>query len=229
MTRIEEDANLRTAFASLAGTAPAAPSTGSCPEPERIYDAVRGKLLPGEVREVVEHVAVCPDCAEAWRLAAAFEEETGAAAPRTAVARPFPRLVAVAASVLVALLAVGVWWTAYRAPEEAPVYRAAGDAEIVSLLPRGEALDRAEPVLRWQVAAPGAPPGAPDGTTYDVLVTTADLDSVAEASELAEARFELPADELADLPAGTELLWRVVATTPEGRRFTSPTFVTPLG
>jgi anti-sigma factor RsiW len=224
MTRIEDDATLRRAFASLAGTA-STEAPGSCPEPERIYDAVRGKLPPGELREVVEHLADCPACAEAWRLAAAFEEEAGAAVPATMAARPFPRLVAVAASVLVALLAVGVWWTAYRAPEEVPVYRAAGDAEIVSLLPDGQALDREHPVLRWQVA----PPGAPDGTTYDVLVTTADLEAVAEASELEEPRFELPADALEDLPAGTELLWRVVATTPEGRRFTSPTFVTPLG
>jgi hypothetical protein len=224
MTRIEDDATLHAAFASLAGTAPEA-APGSCPAPERIYDAVRGKLPPGELREVVEHLADCPACAEAWRLAAAFEEEAGAAVPATMAARPFPRLVAVAASVLVALLAVGVWWTAYRAPEQAPVYRAAGESEIVSLLPPGEALDRSAPVLRWQVA----PPGAPDGTTYDVLVTTyPDLVAVADASELEEARWELPAEALADLPAGTELAWTVEATTPEGRRFTSPTFVTPL-
>lgn len=221
MTGIEDEATLRRAFESLAGTAPAA-APDTCPEPGLIYEAVSGKLPPGELRDVVEHVATCPECAEAWRLAAAFEEEAGAAIPAPA-ARPFPRLVAVAATVFVALLAVGVWWTSSRAPE-APVFRAAGEGEIVSLLPEGRALDRSEPVLRWEVA----PPGAPEGMTYDVVVTTADLDAVAEASELVEPRYELPAEALANLPAGTELLWRVEGTTPEGRRITSPTFVTPL-
>lgn len=221
MNGIEDEATLRRAFASLAGTAPAA-TPGTCPEPERIYDAVRGELPPDELRRIVEHLADCPDCAEAWRLAAAFEEEGGVPAP-AASPQPFPRLVAVAATVLVAVLAAGLWWTTVQTPE-APVYRAAGDAAVVSLLSEGEPLDRDEPVLRWEVA----PPGAPEGTTYDVLVTTADLDLVSEASELAEARYEIPAEALAGLPSGAELLWRVEAVTPEGRRIASPTFVTQI-
>lgn len=221
MTGIEDTGTLRRAFASLAGTAPAE-TVETCPEPDRIFDAVRGKLPPDELRRMVEHLAECPDCAEAWRLAAAFEEEAGAPAPAVST-RPLPRLVAVAATALVALLGVGLWRTTVRTPE-APVYRAAGDAAVVSLLTEGEPLDRDEPVLRWEVA----PPGAPEGTTYDVLVTTADLDLVSEASELVENRYEIPAEGLEDLPEGAELLWRVEATTPEGQHLTSPTFVTRL-
>lgn len=224
MSRIEDDATLRRAFSSLAAT-PEAAEHAACPEPERIYDAVRGKLPPAELRAMVAHLAECPACAEAWRLAAAFEEEAGAAvgaAPAVA-RRPFPRLVAVAAAAVLALVAAGMWWTSVRAPE-APVYRAAGDAEIVSLLPEGEPLDRDAPVLRWQVA----PPGAPEGTVYAVLVSTESLEVVAEATELEEARFEIPAEALESLPAGAELLWRIEATTPEGHRFTSPTFLTSI-
>lgn len=221
MNDFEDEVTLRRAFASLA-EAPPSTAQAAHPEAERIYDAVRGKLPPDELRDLVEHLGECPECAEAWRLATAFEEEVGAAAPAVAP-RVFPRLVAVAATALVALLGMGLWWTTFRAPE-APVYRAAGEAEIVSLLAEDEPLDREEPVLRWQVAEPGAP----EGTTYDVLVTTGDLTLVSEASGLAEASYEMPAEALADLEAGTELLWQVEATTPEGRRITSPTFITPI-
>lgn len=222
MNEIEDDAQLKRAFSSLAGTTP--PGTPEThPSPERIYDAVRGKLPPAELRAIVEHLAECPDCAEEWRLAVAFEEEGGASAPAVPSQRGFPRLVAVAATVLVALLGVGLWWTTFRAPE-APVYRAAGDAEIVSLLAEGDPLDRDEPVLRWEVAEPEAA----DGTTYDLLVTTADLEMVAEASDLPEPRYEIPSEALAELPPGTGLLWRVEALSPDGSRVTSPTFVTPI-
>lgn len=224
MNGIEHDSTLREAFQARTGGPP--PGT-ACPDPGRIYDAARGALPPGETREIVEHLAVCPDCAEAWRLAAAFEEEAGATeepAPVTIRAPWRPRLLPVAATLVAAALAAGLWWSVITVPDEPPVYRAAGEAEIVSLLPEGEPLSREEPVLRWEVAEPGAP----EGTTYDVLVSTAELELVAEASDLEEARYEIPAGAVADLPAGTELLWRIEATTPEGRRITSPTFVRTL-
>jgi len=224
MNGIEHDSTLREAFQARTGGPP--PGT-ACPDPGRIYDAARGVLPSGATREVVEHVALCPDCAEAWRLAAAFEEEAGAGEePAPVTARPAwrPRLVAVAATLVAAALAAGLWWSVVTVPEQAPVYRAAGEAEIVSLLPEGEPLDRDAPVLRWQFV----PEAAPEGTTYDLLVSTDALEPVAEATELDERRYELPQEALTDLPPGAQLLWRVEATTPDGRRITSPTIVTPI-
>lgn len=224
MNGIEHDSTLREAFQARTGGPP--PGT-ACPDPGRIYDAARGALLPGETREVVEHLALCPDCAEAWRLAVAFEEEAGAAEePAPVTARPAwrPRLVAVAATLVAAALAAGLWWSVVTVPEQAPIYRAAGEAEIVSLLPEGQPLDREAPVLRWRLE----PEAVPEGTTYDVLVSTEALEPVAEATELEEPRYELLEEALADLTAGARLLWRVEATTPDGRRISSPTFVTPV-
>lgn len=224
MNGIEHDSTLREAFQARTGGPP--PGT-TCPDPARIYDAARGALPPGETREVVEHLAVCPECAEAWRLAAAFEEEAGVAdEPAPVVTRSIwrPRLVAAAATLLAAALAAGLWWSVVTVPEQAPVYRAAGEAEIVSLLPEGEPLDREQPVLLWRLG----PEAVPEGTTYDLQVSTAALEPVAEASELEEPRYQLPKEALADLPAGAQLLWRVEARTPDGRRIASPTFVTPI-
>jgi hypothetical protein len=181
------------------------------------------------VREVVEHLAVCPECAEAWRLAAALEEEARAAGEEAAF-RGVPRQpwylqpLRVAATLALALVAVAVVWNVVQAPEEAPVWRGDGELEIRSLLPEGEALPREEAELRWTPV----PAGDPEGTTYDLLVSTADLVSVAEADGLEEARYTLPADALEGLPPGTKLLWRVEARLEDGRTVRSPTFTTPV-
>lgn len=223
---IEDDAALREAFAARTGPGPGGP--GACPAPERIYDAARGALPPGEVREVVEHMALCAECAEAWRLAAALEEEAragGAVAAPAAARRPwYLQPVRVAATVALALVAVAVVWTEVQAPEEEPVFRG-GELEIRSLLPEGEALPREEAVLRWTPV----PEEDPGGTTYDVRVTTQDVFvAVADVEGLEEPRYEIPAGALEALVAGTELLWRVEAHLEDGRSVASPTFTTPL-
>jgi hypothetical protein len=225
---IDDDAALREAFAARTGPGPGGP--GACPAPERIYDAARGALPPGDVREVVEHLAVCPECAEAWRLAAALEEEARAAgkeaAFRPASRRPwYLQPVRVAATVALALVAVAVVWTVVQAPEEAPVWRDAGALAVRSLLPEGEALPREEAVLRWTPV----PEGDPKGTTYDLRVTTEDVFTlVAEAEGLEESSYRIPPEALRDVPSGTELLWRVEARLEDGRSVASPTFTTPV-
>src|SRR5689334_24928550 len=86
MMKDDELSRLRTAFTA---PVPAAWSPESCPEPDRIWEAVRGELPPDEIREIVDHVAVCASCAEDWRIAAEFERESQSQ-EREAVVRPFP-------------------------------------------------------------------------------------------------------------------------------------------
>jgi hypothetical protein len=226
-------ATLRDGFAALACEPEAETgTTGDHPEPDTIYAAVHGELSPGALRDVVEHIAACPRCAEEWRLAMAFAEEAeeaeGAESPRRAAAPPRPalRLVPIAAALVVAVLAAGVWLTVGQSPEQtAPVYREAPSAgDIVSLLPEGVPLDREEPVLRWRLGEEGAP----EGTTYDVLVgTRSTLEPVAEGYDLTEAELRIPAQALASLGTDEELAWRVEATLPDGSVVSSG-FVTPL-
>lgn len=235
-TTLDDDTTLREAFAARTGRAPEDPE--GCPAPERIYAAARGELPPGEVRDVVEHLAACPECAEAWRLAVALEEEAeevgaGEGAFRPA-AHPSPgrpwylQPLRVAATVALAVVAVGVVWTVLQAPEEEPVYRAAGEPEITSLLPEGEPLPREEAVLRWGLVSGRAPEEDPEGTTYDLLVSTEALEPVAEADALEEARYRLPPEALKELPVGAHLLWRVEAHLADGRTVRSPTFTTAI-
>lgn len=222
MTTTEEDTALRQAFAAGAG----APATEGCPDPDRIYAAVRGRLPADETRDLVDHVAVCPECAEAWRLAVAFEEEAASggesAAPGKRGSHPArPAWWATAAAVLVAVVAAGVWWSTGPGAGEAPVYRAGGEEEIRSLVLEDDPLPREDAVLRWTAV----PEGGSEETTYDILVSTEDLDPVAEASELQEPRYRIAPDTLEGVPSGADLLWRVEARLPGGRRVASPTFV----
>ena len=168
----QEIARLREAFAADCDEpAPGSvPSSGEapCPAPERIWDALDGALGPEELREVVDHVAVCPACAEEWRLAAAFRDELSDEAagaeesdppePADLAAARGRRLqvrswLAAAAVAVLALGVGGVWWSTSRpgAPgtTKAPVYRQGTEQTIESLLPEDRPLPRDQAVLRW--------------------------------------------------------------------------------
>lgn len=227
MRTTEDDSSLREAFA----VEPGGPAPERCPPPDRIYGAVRGELPADEIRDLVDHLADCPHCAEAWRLAVAFEEEAAAEGEARALGgrAAHPARSAwwpAAAAVLVAALAAGVWWSLGpgAGPGDEPVYRGDGAPEIRSLLPEGEPLDRHAPMLRWTPV----PEGNPEGTVYDLTATTEALQPVAEVEGLSEPEFPLPAEALDELPSGARLLWRVEAHLTDGGTVRSPTFSTPV-
>lgn len=214
MMKDDEVSRLRAAFATPVPAAWA----GTCPDPDRIWEAVRGELPPEEVREIVDHVAVCASCAEDWRIAVAFEKES-ARQDKVPVVRPFPvrrfqPWIAAAAAALV-LTVVGVIkpWK----PDPDPGYRGAGSA-IHSLA--GETRPSQSFVLSW-TPVEGA-------ESYDLLVTTAELQTVADPKGLATAQYQVPASALAALPPAARLHWRVTAVFPDGQRKQSQTFTTAL-
>jgi hypothetical protein len=192
----------------------AEPPAGACPESERIWEAARGELDAVSIRELVDHVAECSACAEAWRLAA----EMAPAGAGQAEVEPHPRArragpwLALAASVL---LAVTLAWPLVDWPWREPIERG-GEPGVESLLADGEALPRHDFELAWR-------PG-PEGAHYDLLVTTPDLEVVYQASDLESASHRVPMGSLDAVPAGGELLWRVEMSHPDGRRVASPAF-----
>ena len=215
-------ARLRAAFQAPAGPAPA-PET--CPAPETIWAGVRGELQPQQMRDVLDHVASCAACAEDWRLAAEIEREASRAAtavPGKVIVGRFGQwrpLAAAAALAAGLLIAVGVYQTGQIGPQE-PTYREVEQTEVRSLLPEGQALPRQGAVLRW-TPVPGA-------TSYDVQVSTEDLQVVATAQGQTGTEYRIPESGLAGLTSGTKLLWQVDAVFPDGTRRSSPTFTTPL-
>jgi hypothetical protein len=194
-----------------------------CPAPHVLWEAVRTELPVERRREVVDHVAGCPVCAEAWRLAIELDPD-----PRPAAATParswlasvlqphrfVPLAAAVAVAVAVALLLRGP-----TAPVD-PSYRDAGPAAIRSLIHEDEPLPRTALRLRW---SPG-----PEGSLYDVRVTTESLETVTAAQGLRDAELLVPESALFSLPAGSRLFWQVQVRLPDGERRDSRTFITRL-
>jgi hypothetical protein len=217
----EELARLRQGFHSMADSAPGRPD---CPDPERIWDAVAGRLPSEQVRELVDHTASCPGCAEAWRLARELIPE--APEEHSRVARPVFgtrggwRWMAAAAAVVLSVAAVQLW---RMSPAGGPPgsFRDAGSEIIRSLLVDGEALPRTGFLLRWTTDTRSVP-------RFDVRVATEDMQVIAVVQGLEEPEYLVPEGALEQLFAGDRVMWQVEAVQDDGNRAVSPTFVNRL-
>jgi len=159
-----------------------------CYRVETLWESATGRLARAENRAVVLHIAECASCATAWELARELGPagEAAGRAPAPTRRRWIP---AVAAAVLLATVAAWLW-----KPMEVhePAYRDTSGDWIVSELEVGRLLERTDCTLRWSAG--------PEGTTYDVRVTTADLTPIAQGLDLAEPSFRVDPSSLASDP-----------------------------
>lgn len=207
-----DDQGLARAFQALADS-----DRAECSEADTalVWEAVHGTLDPEARRALIARLPEEPALAEAWRVAQAFGE------PRTEPAamlapgrwRATPWLAAAAIMVLglTATLLVS------RPAVEVETTRSGEAFAVESLLAADAVLPRDTFVLRWR-------PG-PEGARYQVRVTTVDLRVVATVRDLDRPEHQVPASALADVPAGSQVLWQVEVTLPSGARVTSETFV----
>jgi hypothetical protein len=208
------DESLRQAYRALGDTSP-----GTCSDHdlERIWRAVAGELPAAERRELVDRMATDPACAEAWRVAdelwraSQVEGATGAAHH----VRPWTRSWLATAAVLMLGVTIGlVSWLNRPHGDE---FRDPGGYVIESLVPSETPLSRDAFRLRWSPA--------PQGSHYQVRVTTEDLRVLATAEDLIVPELVVERDRLAGLPPGTRVLWQVDVALPSGERVSSHTFV----
>jgi hypothetical protein len=207
---------LRAAFQALGESA-----AGPCPEAdlERVWLAVSGELPAAERRALVERMATDRALAEAWRVAAelwrASQEkaapEAETQAPRWAWSLGW---VAAAAALVVVVGGTAVLW---RGGPGGDVLRDQAPVAIESLVPAGTALPRDDFRLRW---TPG-----PEGSRYEVRVTSEDLRLLATATGLMAAEFVVVPAQLVDVGPGARVLWQVDLVLPDGGRVASQTFV----
>ena len=200
------DERLRKAFASLAATA--LPPGADCPSVEHLWRCARGEGTPAEVTALAAHLAGCPGCAEAWRLAAALREPEAQLLRPARFWRTSSLLAGAAAAALVAVVALV---RRERAAEPGPM-RGQPSGQV-----RAEVSEAplADCELRW-TPLPFA--------TYDLSVTRADGSKVAGLERPIRPAARLPLELMRGLRAGDRIYWRVTARLDDGRLVASPTF-----
>jgi len=193
-----------------------------CPAADRLWDSAAERLDRRDNESVVRHAAACGACAASWRVAREMLlDEAGAAAQAAElqpVGRTWPRWAGLAAAAML-VLAAGIVVVQQQfttvGPSE-PVYRAPPLGALVSEIDPAMPVPRDDLVLRWS--------GAPDGSTYDLRVTTARLDPLHRAFGIVDAEYRVPESALAGVSPGETVLWTVTTHLAGGSAWTSPAF-----
>ena len=190
-------------------------TSSACPPAEQLFEAASGGLDREQRLKMVDHVSQCAECAVAWRLA--MELGARPASPLAESGRARVSRYAMAASVI---LAAGLTTYFVRQGHEAPPQYRDAPHQLAPVSRTGDKLSRNSAVLRW---SPG-----PEGCTYAVRLTTADLIPVFEKQDITSEELAVPAAMLEKLPSGEQLLWQVEVRLPNGQRIASETYVVTL-
>jgi len=194
---MKEVDRLRRAFT---GIFPDNAARADCPPAGRIWEGLQGELERAELRDLVDHLALCRLCAESWRLGHELANAVGARErERRRSRRAWVQGLAAAATVV---LAVGLFYRdgSMLSHDRAPSGPAI-ESRVVGPLPRADCR------LLWTELA---------GAWYDVDVRTADLEPVAAAKDLAVSEFLVPPEALAGLAPGDRLKVYVEAHLRDG-------------
>jgi hypothetical protein len=212
-------------------TARPAPERTSCPTGETLVRAFAGQLNQAEDEIVTNHLIVCSDCAQEYRLlhslhplaeqlagtpSESADAEKAAVAPAAWLARIRARWEQLAwapqwrAAVLVATVAVAVGgsvalWQWERSGEPTPQYR--GELSLMTNVePSHQAvLDQAPRQLVW--------PAVQSAERYQVVLYDAELTVIWESPRVASTSVILPEPERQQLRRGQRYYWRVIVVS----------------
>ncbi len=182
-----------------------------------------GELRPDEARALAARTIDDPALALEVRVAASMREalaEEGEQAPTVVPLRPrsnpSSRLVwAAVAAIAAGLLVFFLVKPKTVEPTDDTTVRA-GDAGKIQAVAGTKTLPIDAFELRWS--------GGPTTATYDLFITTPELEPVYQALDLEQPQHRVPQRALSEQTSGDRLLWRVVAISPEGRKVHSGAF-----
>lgn len=211
---------MREAFASPARMAQARPD---CPEPEGLWRGATGELRVTEIRDLIDHIAGCPSCAEDWRLAHEMSPRRETPVTGFPARRSQPRFTwwLAAAAVLLVFVSTPLWWDTVPVDSTDAVRAPGGSAAIQSLLAADVVLPRSNCILRW--SAGPAPVGV-----YNLLVSTESFDVLVREEGLEAPTYRVPPNALERVPPGGKILWQIEVIGTADDRLVSPTFVQRL-
>lgn len=228
MTKEDTAIDLREGLAQVPDRAPPGPDA---PSPDTLWAAAHGELDARHALQVVDQALADPVTWEEWRLMRAFEEELAAQGEEPAAnddpsdvqgrrrGRGWFTVGVGLAAALVAVISMNVGPQIRPEVDDSATFRAEAADGPRSLLGPSPALPRDAFELRWE-------PG-PEGVRYELQVSTEEPRLLLHKRGLTEARFVVPADVLAPVPAGASVLWRVEEIGDDDRR-RSATFVTTV-
>lgn len=221
----------------LAAVADEAQPSAECPPADRIWEAVDGTLSQAEIREVLDHAALCQVCADAWCIAADLQEiplrpakvepdpvpdrvippqPGGSQRPSrpqvpawpAALAMPWFRWPHAAMATLAAMVLVVVLVQGQRYFSPLDRYRD-GSTPIVAEIKNEVTLPRDSFLLRWSY------PGG-DEVRYDLIVRWRSGNELGQTpliqvSNLQVQEYLIPESKLETVPSGAKIYWNVVA------------------
>lgn len=206
---------LREVLASVAETAG---DGADCPDPNRLWLSGRDELDPEENERVVMHLAHCTNCGTAWRIARDLAPDAAAVhtdKPSWVVRTGWTRLAA--AAVLVIAVGGAYYILSPRVGEQESAYRTQENRSLQSAVDETVPLPRNDFVLRWTAG--------PEGTIYDVIVSSETVEILARGLELDEPEYRVPAAALDAVASGSRVFWQVNARLPDGRQMESDAFI----
>jgi hypothetical protein len=213
----DADVRLRDAFAAGAEVSG---SGAACPSPDELWESAAGRAGRRRQEAIVIHLGECSACAASWRLAQELQRDEGGTRVLPGASSWFRRNWA-QVSAVAAMLVVAAGLALHLATvqrQAAPQMRGEEGDWIQPLVPEGAALSREDYLLRW---TPG-----PDGTIYDVRVTTEDLQPLSRVRGLQTPQLLISPTSLVRVPPGGRVVWQVTAHLPDGKKVDSRSFVT---
>lgn len=201
-----------------------AAATSACPPADRLWAGAARALERAELEGLIDHVATCGPCSDAWRIAVDVQRDEAPGLPRRAVVPFRPRrawtpvawAAGIAASaVLVIHLAVPRMPAPPPSSDAGPI-RGAQPGAPAGLVDDGAALPREACILRWSETGAGA--------QYFVRVLDERMTVVTRGEWLDRPEFTVPREALARVQAGARLFWQVESRAADGTRRASPVY-----
>jgi hypothetical protein len=209
---------------------------GHCP-PERLEDAARGHLDPAHLLEIENHCASCRQCRDAyaeerriargarsWARAALKKRLAGAVAEERATAIPWPRIVAIAAMLLVIAGTGIVYRWLHRIPQE-PLMLTESVVTDSNLAPAQPLVSADQKDHTMPAAAPAAPQRAKTDAAPEqyssarrerepaLEARSVPTPAPAQKSELADAE-----ESLAKSLGAGQIIWGTLLTPEEDKK-----------
>lgn len=192
---------------------------GECPKAELLLQAALGKMAAAERDRMTDHLIICSDCADEYRLIASTTAQPKpvatipAAQPASSPRPRFPvfRVAAMAAGIAILVGASFLVWRAARSAYPPPEDPRGTGSLVLEVKPQDRAtLAEIPQRLAWSPVEPAE--------SYQVILYDFESTPIWESAEVKETSIVIPQSVRQALRRGKPIYWRVIARQGVERR-----------